>query len=126
MFNFAFPSKQLHMLKRDISYLGYTNGIPPVVFAFEKRNNVEKVRNRMKLKGYEVRYYPGRNYFQLEKNPKKHGYSKYSIESKSWNSFEIYIDSHELELYIVNEIVVDEDNNMLLYSEESKNKEKYM
>ena len=64
-------TKQLHLLKRDISYLGYVNHTPPEIFAFEKRKHIEKVHKTRTYSGYEVKYYPYNNHFELEITPKK-------------------------------------------------------
>lgn len=113
-------NKQLHLLKRDISYLGYVNHIPPEIFAFEKRKHIERVQKNMTLSGYEVRYYPFNNHFELEINHDKPGYNGYSIETKTSNFVINYLSSNNIEPYIVCDMVEDANKNMILLCEGSK------
>lgn len=115
-------NKQLHLLKRDISYLGYVRHVPPVVFSFEKKKHVERVQKHMTMSSYDIKYHPYNNHFLLERTHES-GFNGYYIETSTCFSITTYLLDHNIDMFIVSDIIEDKDKNVILMSENSKNVE---
>lgn len=113
-------NKQMHLLKRDISYLGYFHHVPPVVFSFEKMRHVERVKANMTLSSYDIKYHPYNNHFKLERKQES-GYDKYYIETSTCFSITTYLLDHNIDMFIVSDMIEDKEKNMILMCENSQN-----
>lgn len=119
-------NKVILTVKTDISYLGYVNRTPPIVIAFEKLKHGSKVHNNLTLYNYDVRYHPYKHHFKLERNLEKPVSCAYYIEAKTCESFQTHLDKHNIDMFIVNGMIEDEDNNLTLFNKDSKRPEDYL